>query len=54
MNQLITAFRTAKPAMIDELTATLIDEQVQPYASLERAQLHGLAIAPRQTRATTQ
>jgi len=33
------------PAMVDELTATLIDEQVQPYASLERAQLHALATA---------
>jgi hypothetical protein len=45
MNQLITAFRTAMPAMVDELTATLSDEQVQPYASLERAQLHALATA---------
>jgi rsbT co-antagonist protein RsbR len=45
MNQLITAFRTALPAMVDELTATLIDEQVQPYASLRRAQLHELATA---------
>lgn len=45
MNQLITAFRTAMPAMVDELTATLIDEQVQPYASLKRTQLHELATA---------
>ena len=45
MNQLITAFRKAMPAMVDKLTATLIDEHVQPYASLERTQLHALATA---------
>ena len=45
MNQLITAFRTAMPAMVDNLTAALIDEQVQPYASLKRTQLHALAAA---------
>jgi len=45
MNRLITAFRTAMPAMVDKLTATLIDEHVQPYASLERTQLHELATA---------
>jgi rsbT co-antagonist protein RsbR len=45
LNQLITAFRTALPAMIDTLTATLFDEQIQPYASLERAQLRALASA---------
>lgn len=45
MNRLITAFRTAMPTMVDELTTTLVDEQVQPYASLERAQLHALATA---------
>jgi rsbT co-antagonist protein RsbR len=45
MNQLITAFRKAMPAMADELTATLINGQIQPYASLERARLHALATA---------
>jgi hypothetical protein len=45
MNQLITAFRTAMPAMVDKLTAALIDEQVQPYASLKRTQLHAMAAA---------
>jgi rsbT co-antagonist protein RsbR len=45
MNQLITAFREALPAMVDTLTATLIDGQIQPYASLERAQLRALASA---------
>jgi hypothetical protein len=45
MNQLITAFRKAMPAMTDELTATLIDRQILPYASLERAQLRALASA---------
>ena len=43
MNQLITAFRKAMPAMVDKLTAALIDEHVQPYASLKRTQLHELA-----------
>lgn len=33
MEQGINAFRAAMPGMIDELTATLIDERVQPYAS---------------------
>ena len=45
MNQLLTAFRRAMPAMVDKLTATLIDGQIQPYASLERAQLRALATA---------
>jgi len=45
MDQLLTVFRRAMPTMVDELTATLIDEHIQPYASLERAQLHALAAA---------
>ena len=36
MNQLITAFRKAMPAMVDKLTATLIDEHV-PAIRLPRA-----------------
>jgi rsbT co-antagonist protein RsbR len=45
MDRITTAFRAAMPAIIDELTDRLIAEQVEPYASIARAQLHGLATA---------
>jgi rsbT co-antagonist protein RsbR len=48
MDQLLTVFRRAMPTMVDELTAKLIDEHIQPYASLERAQLHAHAAAVEQ------
>jgi rsbT co-antagonist protein RsbR len=45
MDRITTAFRAAMPAIIDELTDRLIAEQVEPYASIARAQLHGLSTA---------
>ena len=43
MEQAIIAFRTAIPAIVDELTDRLIAEQIQPYASLPRDRLHQLS-----------
>jgi rsbT co-antagonist protein RsbR len=45
MEPIINAFRAAMPAIIDELTDGLIAEQVEPYASLARAQLFVLTTA---------
>ncbi|MEP7188431.1 MAG: STAS domain-containing protein [Roseiflexaceae bacterium] len=43
MEQVISAFREAQPTIIDELTNRLIDQHIQPYASLPHDRLHQLS-----------
>jgi rsbT co-antagonist protein RsbR len=43
MEQVVSAFREAQPTIIQELTNRLIDERIQPYASLPFARLHQLS-----------
>src|SRR4051812_21413882 len=43
MEQALRAFREEQAIIIEELTNRLIDEQMQPYASLPKDRLHQLA-----------
>jgi rsbT co-antagonist protein RsbR len=45
MEQVIDAFRSATPAIVDELTDQLIAEQIETYAALPRDRLHQLSVA---------